>query len=60
MNELTLGAKVQIDYMQPFNGAGASRWKVGTIAKVTPKWVQLSGHRGGWVPRDGIIRITKW
>jgi len=60
MNELTLGRKVHITYTQPFNGAGAPRWKVGEIAKVTPKWVLLKGHRGGWLPREGIKTIQDW
>jgi len=60
VNNLELGQVVRITYLQPYNGAGASRWKVGEIVKVTPKWVQLSGHRGGWLPRDGILTIEKW
>lgn len=59
MNELVIGSRVRIEYLQPFNGAGALRWKVGTVTKVTGKWVLLSdSHRGGWLPVDGIKFVT--
>lgn len=58
-NELKIGQRVRITYLQPFNGSGASRWKVGTVAKVTDKWVLLSDSmRGGWLPREGILTVT--
>jgi hypothetical protein len=60
MKDLQIGQTVHITYIQPFNGAGAPRWKVGEVTKVTDKWVLLTGHRGGWLPRQGILTVSKW
>lgn len=58
VQDLAVGQDVTIRYTQPNNGAGSLRWKTGVVESIGPKWVALQGHRGGWVPVDGVAFIT--